>query len=82
MNSEHGLFNMVFFWNISIVFNFKKNAKMNFCIIIRFSSLYYNWPGSVRVPAACQYAHKLAYLVGLSLKQQTNEKLADKLYYL
>ncbi|GBP15888.1 Piwi-like protein Ago3 [Eumeta japonica] len=25
--------------------------------------LYYNWPGTVRVPAPCQYAHKLAYLV-------------------
>ncbi|CAG9313019.1 unnamed protein product [Blepharisma stoltei] len=25
---------------------------------------YYNWSGSIRVPAPCQYAHKLAYLYG------------------
>jgi aubergine-like protein len=23
--------------------------------------LYYNWPGTVRVPSVCQYAHKLAF---------------------
>lgn len=44
--------------------------------------LYYNWPGTVRVPACCQYAHKLAYLVGQSVKRPTSEKLADKLFYL
>lgn len=44
--------------------------------------LYYNWPGSVRVPACCQYAHKLAYLVGQSVKRQPAEKLSDKLFYL
>ena len=25
---------------------------------------YYNWSGSIRVPAPCQYAHKLAYMYG------------------
>ena len=25
--------------------------------------LYYNWPGTLRVPAPSQYAHKLAFLV-------------------
>jgi aubergine-like protein len=25
---------------------------------------YYNWSGSIRVPAPCQYAHKLAYTYG------------------
>lgn len=44
--------------------------------------LYYNWPGTVRVPACCQYAHKLAFLVGQSVKCETAEKLADKLFYL
>ncbi|KAM3965654.1 argonaute 3 [Aphomia sociella] len=44
--------------------------------------LYYNWPGTVRVPAPCQYAHKLAFLVGQSIHQQPSEALADKLYFL
>ncbi|XP_059057844.1 piwi-like protein Ago3 [Achroia grisella] len=44
--------------------------------------LYYNWPGTVRVPAPCQYAHKLAYLVGQSIHQQPSEALADKLFFL
>lgn len=29
--------------------------------------LYYNWPGTIRVPAPCQYAHKIAFLVGQSI---------------
>lgn len=44
--------------------------------------LYYNWPGTVRVPAPCQYAHKLAYLVGQSIGMQPSESLANSLYYL
>lgn len=44
--------------------------------------LYYNWPGTVRVPAPCQYAHKLADLVGMNIKRQVAEKLNHKLYYL
>lgn len=44
--------------------------------------LYYNWPGAVRVPAPCQYAHKLADLVGVSIKRQVAEKLANNLYFL
>ena len=33
----------------------------------KLTHLYYNWPGTVRVPAPCQYAHKLAFMVRLSL---------------
>lgn len=44
--------------------------------------LYYNWPGTIRVPAPCQYAHKLAYLVGCSIHQTPGEGLWDKLYFL
>ncbi|XP_034834456.1 piwi-like protein Ago3 [Maniola hyperantus] len=44
--------------------------------------LYYNWPGTVRVPAPCQYAHKLAYLVGQNMRVQPSETLADKLFFL
>lgn len=44
--------------------------------------LYYNWPGTVRVPACCQYAHKMAYLIGQSVKRSSAEELATKLFYL
>lgn len=42
---------------------------------------YYGWTGAVRVPAVCQYAHKLAYHVGENYKQ-TNQFMKDYLYYL
>ncbi|XP_047521926.1 piwi-like protein Ago3 [Pieris napi] len=48
----------------------------------KLTHLYYNWPGTVRVPAPCQYAHKLAYLVGQNIGKNTSEALADKLFFL
>ena len=48
----------------------------------KLTHLYYNWPGTVRVPAPCQYAHKLAFLVGESLHRQPGEQLEEVLYYL
>nr|XP_006640457.1 PREDICTED: piwi-like protein 1 [Lepisosteus oculatus] len=44
--------------------------------------LYYNWQGIIRVPAPCQYAHKLAFLVGQSIHREPNRNLDDFLYYL
>ncbi|NXP80195.1 PIWL1 protein, partial [Ramphastos sulfuratus] len=44
--------------------------------------MYYNWPGVIRVPAPCQYAHKLAFLVGQSIHKEPNLQLSDRLYYL
>ncbi|CAG2185706.1 AUB [Mytilus edulis] len=44
--------------------------------------LYYNWPGTIRVPAPCQYAHKLAFLVGQSIHRDPSPALADRLYFL
>lgn len=44
--------------------------------------LYYNWSGTVGVPAVCQYAHKLAFLAGQHLHQAPNNLLEKKLYYL
>lgn len=38
--------------------------------------------GIIRVPAPCQYAHKLAFLVGQSIHREPNMNLDDFLYYL
>ncbi|XP_034048599.1 piwi-like protein 1 [Thalassophryne amazonica] len=44
--------------------------------------MYYNWQGTIRVPAPCQYAHKLAFLVGQSLHKEPHVSLDDLLFYL
>ncbi|XP_055531353.1 protein aubergine-like isoform X1 [Wyeomyia smithii] len=44
--------------------------------------LYYNWSGTVGVPAVCQYAHKLSALAGQFLHQTPSTWLEKKLYYL
>jgi len=48
----------------------------------KLTHLYYNWQGTIKVPAPCQYAHKLAYLVGENLKSLPDQILSNKLYYL
>lgn len=44
--------------------------------------MYYNWSGTVQVPAVCQYAHKLAALAGMYLHQPPSSWLEKKLYFL
>ncbi|XP_070605739.1 piwi-like protein 4 isoform X1 [Erythrolamprus reginae] len=44
--------------------------------------LYYNWPGLIRVPAPCQYASKLTFLVSQSIHREPSLELANKLFYL
>lgn len=44
--------------------------------------MYFNWQGIIRVPAPCQYAHKLAFLVGQSIHKEPNYNLDEYLYYL
>ncbi|KAL0126990.1 hypothetical protein PUN28_005374 [Cardiocondyla obscurior] len=44
--------------------------------------LYYNWPGTIRVPAPCQYAHKLVYLVGQNLLAEPHQTFSNTLFYL
>ncbi|XP_018412307.1 PREDICTED: piwi-like protein 4 [Nanorana parkeri] len=44
--------------------------------------LYYNWPGVIRVPAPCQYAHKLTFLVGQSIHREPSMELSNTLFYL
>ncbi|KAI9556445.1 Aubergine/Piwi-like protein copy E [Daphnia sinensis] len=44
--------------------------------------VYFNWAGTLKVPAPIQYAHKLAYLVGENIERVPNEALAKYPYYL
>ncbi|XP_050436939.1 piwi-like protein Siwi [Adelges cooleyi] len=44
--------------------------------------MYYNWSGTVRVPAHCQLAHKLAFLTGQTLRSSPNTGLDELLYFL
>lgn len=44
--------------------------------------MYYNWSGTTRVPALCQYAHKLAFLVAQYLHQSPSALLEKQLYFL
>ncbi|XP_041456323.1 piwi-like protein 1 [Lytechinus variegatus] len=48
----------------------------------KLTHLYFNWPGTVRVPAPCMYAHKLAFLIGQSVHDTPSADLADTLFYL
>ncbi|XP_014605290.1 PREDICTED: protein aubergine-like isoform X2 [Polistes canadensis] len=48
----------------------------------KLTHMYYNWSGTVRVPAPCQYAHKLAYLISENIKTVPNVRLEQLLYYL
>jgi len=51
-------------------------------LTFKMCHLYYNWPGTIRVPAPCQYAHKIAFLVGQSIHMDPAEDLREKLYFL
>ena len=51
-------------------------------LTFKLCHLYYNWSGTIRVPAPCQYAHKIAFLMGQSVHADPHESLADMLYYL
>lgn len=48
----------------------------------KLTHLYFNWQGTIRVPAVCQYAHKLAFLQGQSLHREFSAHLSDKLFFL
>jgi len=41
-----------------------------YSLIYKMTYLYFNWTGSIRIPAPCQYAKKLTQLIG--------EKLSDR----
>ncbi|XP_052851566.1 protein aubergine [Drosophila gunungcola] len=48
----------------------------------KMTHMYYNYSGTVRVPAVCQYAHKLAFLVAESINRCPSAGLENQLYFL
>ncbi|XP_033230156.1 piwi-like protein Siwi isoform X2 [Belonocnema kinseyi] len=48
----------------------------------KLTQMYYNFAGAVKVPAPCQYAHKLAALVAQSIQRPPSGQLETLLYYL
>lgn len=44
--------------------------------------LYFNWAGTIRVPAPCQYAYKAAFLVSQSVHDIPHKQLENCLYFL
>ncbi|KAG8441123.1 hypothetical protein GDO86_006753 [Hymenochirus boettgeri] len=51
-------------------------------LTFKLCHMYWNWPGTIRVPAPCKYAHKLAFLSGQFLHQEPSLQLCDKLFFL
>ena len=51
-------------------------------VTFALTHMYFNWPGNVKVPAPCQYAHKLVEMVGEHLHKQSHPALAETLFYL
>lgn len=51
-------------------------------ITYKLTHLYYNWFGTVRVPAPCQYAHKLAFLIAQYVRRLPTKEMESLLYYL
>ncbi|KAM4749116.1 piwi-like protein 2 [Rhinophrynus dorsalis] len=51
-------------------------------LTFKLCHVYWNWPGTIRVPAPCKYAHKLAFLSGHFLHQEPSIQLCDKLFFL
>ncbi|EHB06014.1 Piwi-like protein 2 [Heterocephalus glaber] len=51
-------------------------------LTFKLCHLYWNWPGTIRVPAPCKYAHKLAFLSGQILHHEPAIQLCENLFFL
>ncbi|XP_076545274.1 piwi-like protein Siwi [Osmia lignaria lignaria] len=51
-------------------------------VTYKLCHMYYNWSGTVRVPAPCQYAHKLAFMVAQFIRRPPGTQMETLLYYL
>lgn len=49
----------------------------------KLTHMYYNWTGTIKVPAPCMYAHKLAYQSGACYdRMEPKMDIVDKLFFL
>ncbi|XP_043469025.1 piwi-like protein Siwi isoform X2 [Leptopilina heterotoma] len=69
------------YYNVIIDEN-KLRPEMLQRFTFKLTHLYFNTSKTVRVPAPCHYAHKLAFLVSQFIHQTPSEKLAELLYFL
>ncbi|KAK8395790.1 hypothetical protein O3P69_005712 [Scylla paramamosain] len=51
-------------------------------LAFKLTHLYYNWQGTVRVPAPCMFAHKLAFMMGQVVNRAPHQNLLTSLWYL
>ncbi|XP_058406544.1 piwi-like protein 2 isoform X2 [Diceros bicornis minor] len=51
-------------------------------LTFKLCHMYWNWPGTIRVPAPCKYAHKLAFLSGQILHHEPAMQLCENLFFL
>ncbi|NXG14899.1 PIWL2 protein, partial [Grallaria varia] len=51
-------------------------------LTFKLCHMYWNWPGTIPVPAPCKYAHKLAFLVGQVVHQEPSAHLSEQLFFL
>nr|XP_033806045.1 piwi-like protein 2 isoform X2 [Geotrypetes seraphini] len=51
-------------------------------LTFKLCHMYWNWSGTIRVPAPCKYAHKLAFLSGQVLHHEPAIQLCEKLFFL
>lgn len=58
------------------------SVSVSTCLVKWLELFSFLLQGVIRVPAPCQYAHKLAFLVGQSIHREPNLVLSDRLYYL
>ena len=57
-------------------------TKLGDLVSYKLCHMYDNLPDTIRVPAPCQYAHKLAFLTGTSLHREPHAALSQRLFFL
>ncbi|KAL2711853.1 piwi-like protein Siwi isoform X3 [Vespula squamosa] len=81
--SQHVLQGTVTPTSYTVIYNsLELHESMIQQITYKLTHMYYNWSGTIRIPAPCQYAHKLAHLVGVYIGEEPHNDIEDLLYYL